>query len=110
MWSKEDSQFQERSSSCPIAEVCSRFSRHENVGIPLMGTGIHEPGLLDDVLSSDTWSNDWMTFCEVSPGDGIQDEGGVPMLPGFSAEMLVTRYDSLLASMAVVSGSVSLVL
>ena len=75
-----------------------------------MGTGIHGPGLLDDVLSSDTWSDDWTTFCEVSPGDGIWDGGGVPMLPGFSAEMLVMRYNSLLASMAVASGLVSLVL
>ena len=74
-----------------------------------METGIHSPDSLDDVLSSDTWSDDWMTFCKVSPDDGIQDGGGVPMLL-FSAEMLVMRYDGLLASMAVVSGLVSLVL
>ena len=75
-----------------------------------MGTGIHGPGSLDNVLSSDPWSDDWTTFCGVSPGDGIQDGGGVPMLPGVSAEMLVMRYNGLFASMVVASGLVSLVL
>ena len=75
-----------------------------------MGTGIHGPGSLDDVLSFATWSDDWTAFCGASSGDGIQDGGGVPMLPGFSAEGLVMRYNGLLASMAVASGSVSLVL
>ena len=93
-----------------MAEVRSRFSRRENVGIPLMGTGIHGPGSLADVLSSDTLLDDWEIFSKVPPGDGIRNGGGVPMLPGFSVERLVTRYDSLLASMAVASGLVSLVL
>ena len=93
-----------------MAEVRSRFSRRENVGIPLMGTSIHGPGLLADVLPSDTLSDDWTTFCEVSPGDEIRDGGGVPMLPGFSVERLVMRYNGLLASMAAASGSMILVL
>ena len=70
-----------------------------------MGAIIHGPFSLADVLSSDTLSDDWTTFCEVSIGDGIQDGGGVPMLPGSSVGRLVTRYDGLLASMAAVRGS-----
>ena len=64
-----------------MAEVCSRFSRRENVGIPLMGTVIHGPFPLADALPSNTLSDNWMMFCKVSLGDGIQDGGGVPMLP-----------------------------
>ena len=93
-----------------MAEVRSRLSRCENVGIPLMGTVIHGPFSLADVLPSDTLSDDWTMLCEVSPGDGIWDGGGVPMLHGFSVERLVTRYDGLLASMAAASGSMILVL
>ena len=92
-----------------MAEVCSRFSS-ENIGIPLMGTVIHGPFSFADVLSSDTLSDDWTTFCEVSIGDAIRDGGGVPMLPGSSVGRLVMRYDGLLASMAAVMGSVILVL
>ena len=93
-----------------MAEVCSRFSRCENIGIPLMGTVIHGPFSLADVLSSDTLSDDWTTFCKVSIGDTIQDGGGVLMLPGSSVGRLVMRYDGLLASMAAVRGSMILVL
>ena len=93
-----------------MAEVCGRFSRHENVGIPLMGTIIHGPFLLADALASDTLSDHWMTFCEVLLGDGIWDGGGAPMLPGSSVGRLVMRYDGLLASMAAASGSIILVL
>jgi hypothetical protein len=93
-----------------MVEVCNRFFRHENVGIPPMGTGIYCPGSLAEVLPSDTSSDNSTTFCKVSPGDEIRDGGRVPMLPGFSAEMLVMKYDGLLASMAVVSGSVIMVL
>ena len=75
-----------------------------------MGTRIHGPGSLGDIMPSDTLSDDWMTFCRVSLNDGIWDGSGVPMLPGFTAEMLVLRYDGLLASMAVASGLVILVL
>ena len=75
-----------------------------------MGAVIHGPFLLADVLSSDTLSDDWTTFCEVSIGDAIWDEGGVPMLPGSSVGRLVMRYDGLLASMAAVRGSMILVL
>ena len=93
-----------------MAEVCSRFSRHENVGIPLMGAVIHGPFSLADILSSDTLSDDWTMFCEVLIGDAIQDGGGVPMLPGSSVGRLVMRYDGLLASMAAVRGLMILVL
>jgi hypothetical protein len=54
-------------------------------------------------------SGDWTMFCKVSLGDGIQDGGGIPMLPGLLEEASVTRYVSLLASMVTVSGSVILV-
>ena len=60
-------------------------------------------------LPSDTLTDDWTMFCKFLLGDGIQDEGGVPMLPSFSVEMSL-RYNGLLASMVVVSGSVILVL
>ena len=82
-----------------MAEVCSRFSRRENIGIPPMGAVIHGPFSLADVLSSDTLTDDWTTSCDVSIGDAIQDGGGVPMLPGSSVVRLVTRYDGLLALM-----------
>ena len=75
-----------------------------------MGTIIHGPFSLADVLSSDTLSDDWTTLCEVSIGDAIWDGGGVLMLPGSSVGRLVMRYDGLLASMAVVRGSMILVL
>ena len=88
-----------------MAEVCSRFSRRENVDIPPMGAVIHGPSSLADVLSSDTLSDDWTMSCNVSIGNAIQDGGGVPMLPGSSVGRLVTRYDGLLASMAAVRGS-----
>ena len=87
-----------------MAEVCSRFSRHENIGIPPMGAVIHGPFSLADVLSSDTLSDDWTTSCDVSIGDAIWDGGGVPMLPGSSVGRLVTRYDGLLASMVAARG------
>ena len=93
-----------------MAEVHSRFSRHENIGIPLMGPIIHGPFLLADVLSSDTLSDDWTMFCKVSIGDAIQDGGGVTMLPGSSVGRLIMRYDGLLASMAAVRGLMILVL
>ena len=93
-----------------MAEVRSRFSRCENVGIPLMGAVIHGPFSLADVLSSDTLSDDWTTSCNVLIGDAIQDGGGVPTLPGSSVGRLVMRYDGLLASMAAARGSMILVL
>ena len=87
-----------------MEEVCSRFSRRENIGIPLMGVVIHGPFLLADVLSSDTLTDDWTASCNVSIGNAIRDGGGVPMLPGSSVGRLVMRYDGLLASMAAARG------
>ena len=93
-----------------MTEVRSRFSRRENVGIPLMGVVIHGPFSLADVLSSDTLSDNWTMFCKVLIGDAIQDGGGVPILPGSSVGRLIMRYDGLLASMATARGSMILVL
>ena len=87
-----------------MAEVHSRFSRCENIGIPPMGAVIHGPFLLADVLSSDTLSDNWTMSCNVLIGDAIRDGGRVPMHPGSSVGRLVTRYDGLLASMAAVRG------
>ena len=91
-----------------MAEVRSRFSRRENVGIPPMGAVIHGPFSLADVLSSDTLSDNWTMSCDVLIGDATRDGGRVPMHPGSSVGRLVTRYDSLLASMAAARGSMIL--
>jgi hypothetical protein len=94
-----------RKGHCPMAEICSKFSRCVKVGILLIGSGIHGPslGILDEVLLSGTMWDDWMMFSMVSLGDEIWDGGGS------AVEVSVMRYDSLLASMATASGSVIIV-